>query len=245
MLLSKKQVKLLWVGTAGIAAPTIDRLAKLLDVDERARAERFQRVVDRRDYVVAHALLRCGLAAATGRPAQSWAFRAGRHGKPKPVTRSDEPRIGVSLSHTRDAAAVALMLEHEVGVDVERLGRPDPEHAARAALAPGEKAYLRGLAPAARPDAFCAIWTLKEAYLKAIGTGLSRSLDSFEVTLAPIGVHDAMQSRPTDLFLRSMRLGDAHVGAVAVTHAPPERVALSVDAVDACWLLGPLGPQAE
>ncbi len=44
---------------------------------------------------------------------------------------------------------------------------------------------MQSLAPEARSEAFFRAWTRKEAYLKAIGTGLSRALQDIEVSLAP------------------------------------------------------------
>lgn len=90
---------------------------------------------------------------------------------------------GLQISLATRAGLVALALAHgPVGVDVEQV---DPaSQPPLAALHPTEQAMLLALPPPARPLAFAQLWSAKEAYVKALGTGFRRAPDSFEVKLA-------------------------------------------------------------
>jgi phosphopantetheinyl transferase len=89
-------------------------------------------------------------------------------------------KLHLSLATRSGLVAVALA-EHPVGIDVERV---DPtETPPLAALHPAEAAMLLGLPEAARPLAFARLWSAKEAYVKALGTGFVREPESFAVTL--------------------------------------------------------------
>lgn len=163
---------------AGDAGPA---LASVLDSREAAQAERFLHDADRDAYVAAHALLRHALSQAADVPPQAWRFEADAAGKPHLAPAHAWTGLAFSLSHTRGAVLVGIARRMELGVDVERVdpGRRFME-IAEAYFHPLELADLR----AARGEAeacrrFTAIWTVKEAFLKALGTGLAQPLHSF------------------------------------------------------------------
>ena len=171
-----------FIDVAKIADDEWPKLAALLDEAETARAARFAFESDRRAYVAAHALLRASLSerAKWVAPA-AWRFGATPHGKPFLLS----PRTGldVSLSHTRGMAAVAIASGRDVGVDVESFLKPrDALKVAERFFAPEEAAIVRAQSdPESQSEVFFAIWTLKEAVLKADGRGLAGGLDSFVV----------------------------------------------------------------
>lgn len=169
---------------AGVAPDQWAALADLLDDAERARAARFAFEEDRQAYVAAHGLLRLELSRRVGRAPQDWRFAATKLGKPYLL---DGPRdFRFSLSHTRGMAAVAVAESVEIGVDVEPSDRrAESMKLAQRFFAPEEVALLAAVEGEARRDLFFAIWTLKEAVVKAMGQGLSRALDSFSVTPDP------------------------------------------------------------
>ncbi|PPD43448.1 MAG: 4'-phosphopantetheinyl transferase [Methylocystis sp.] len=161
-----------------------DALVSLLNEEERARAARFAFGEDRNSYIAAHALLRAELSKRAGLPPQDWRFAAAAHGKPFLI---DAPRdMRFSLSHTRGMVAVAICEGVDIGVDVEPSDRrAESMKLAERFFAPEEVTLLRTVEGEARRDMFFAIWTLKEAVVKATGQGLSRALDSFAVSLDP------------------------------------------------------------
>ncbi|MGJ0510379.1 MAG: 4'-phosphopantetheinyl transferase family protein [Methylocystis sp.] len=183
-------------------------LAELLDDQERARAARFAFEEDRQAYVAAHALLRAALSDAAGGAPQEWRFAAAKHGKPYLI---DPPRdLRFSMTHTRSMVAVAVTEGVEIGVDVEPANRrAESMKLAERFFASEETALLRALEGDSRRDAFFAIWTLKEAVVKATGEGLSRGLASFTIFLDPPRV--VMADDPGAWRLAHWRLGAHHV----------------------------------
>jgi len=178
-----------YIDVVAIADDEWAKLVALLDETEAARATRFAFEDDRRAYVAAHALLRARLSErARGIAPAQWRFGATPHGKP--FVHAPAVRFNISLSHTRGMAAVAIVSGRDVGVDVESFLRPrDALKVAERFFAPEEAALVRReLDPLARSEVFFAIWTLKEAVLKADGSGLAGGLDSFVVNLSPLAV---------------------------------------------------------
>jgi 4'-phosphopantetheinyl transferase len=176
----------LWYAAADRLDPlTLSRCRELLSPDEVARWQGFRFEHDRHEYLVAHVLVRSVLSSYVGISPGDWRFQAGPHGKPEVQVGRGVPPLRFNLSHTRGLAAVAVAGGGEVGADVEWLGQPVGPDLARWALAEAE--YL-ALQEAPGPDwarTFFSVWTLKEAYLKACGLGLSRSLQDFAFTLSP------------------------------------------------------------
>jgi 4'-phosphopantetheinyl transferase len=152
--------------------PAVD----VLSAEERHRAERFRFEADRRRYVVAHARLREVLAAFLGADPAALQFDAGQHGKPS--LRDSE--IEFSLSHSGDLVAIAVSPRQPVGIDVERITtRANLLEVAGDAFNAAERAWLY-----AQPDtdrAFFRLWTIKEAAMKADGTGLGLPLDQVTI----------------------------------------------------------------
>ncbi len=142
-----------------------------LDRNEIARRDIFAREEDRDRFTLGRAMLRAALGRALDRAAHAISFTLEVYGRP---FLADEPEIGFSLSHSGDYIALAVSaIGPEVGVDVEAFDRSiDFVDIARSVLAIEEHARLTALPAAEREDYFLALWTLKEAHLKATGQGL-------------------------------------------------------------------------
>jgi 4'-phosphopantetheinyl transferase len=147
-----------------------------LPPEERARCDRFRFEHDRRDFAAAHALLRGALHLHFRLPPESWRFAADPAGKPFLV---GEPRIEFNIAHTRGLVACALSQTEPIGVDVERIdGRRNDEALSQRYFAKKEIDALKSCADdIERHTRFTELWTLKEAYLKGVGSGLRRPLD--------------------------------------------------------------------
>jgi 4'-phosphopantetheinyl transferase len=164
------------------AASALPRWQALLDRDETARAARFRHERDRSRYIVSHGILRTLLGRTIDRAPASLLFATNSHGKL--VLR--QSNLCFNLSHSRHLALFAISRQLDVGCDVEFhderfLAENIPEHF----FSPAEIAELRALPQAEQLAAFFAGWTRKEAFVKARGLGLSLSLTSFDVSLAP------------------------------------------------------------
>jgi 4'-phosphopantetheinyl transferase len=92
--------------------------------------------------------------------------------------------IPFNFSHTVGLALVAVAGSGRVGIDAERV-RPEVEveDLSRRFFAPAEAAEILALSPDARVAAFFSCWTRKEAFVKALGGGLSVPLNSFQVSV--------------------------------------------------------------
>lgn len=159
MELPRTSFALLDLPSAEVAA-----LSRLLSPDERERAARFVFERDRRRYTAARGTLRRLLGAELGVDAAAIEFRYGPNGKPF----IDEP-LHFNVSHSEEWALVALSTDGLVGCDVESV-RPLPDLVSRW-FAPSECELI--LPSGDREALFFRYWTLKEAVLKGIGSGLT------------------------------------------------------------------------
>lgn len=93
-----------------------------------------------------------------------------------------------NLSHSQGLALYAFALDGNVGVDLEALRPvPDADQIVERFLSPSERAEFRSLPGELKQRAFFQCWTQKEAFLKAVGDGLSLALDRFDVCVSPEG----------------------------------------------------------
>jgi 4'-phosphopantetheinyl transferase len=149
-----------------LATPPWTCDVSLLSEEERAIAARFVFERDRTLYLAAHAFLHATLTAYLGR---NPLFARDANGRPELSDRT----LRFNLSHTEGMVAVAVTREADVGVDVERI-RPVDDLLAKAVFTAEELHAWPGDA-----RSFFERWTLKEAYVKARGRGLSIDLQSF------------------------------------------------------------------
>jgi 4'-phosphopantetheinyl transferase len=211
------------VWSASLEPPEVlrARLVECLSSDERARAERFVFPRDRHRFVAGRAFLRLLLAQYLGTDAGAIEFRYGPHGKP--FLAHEQWGLRFNLAHAGGLAVCALARGGELGVDVERV-RPlsDAEAVARSNFSPRENAALAALPEGDRLRGFFEAWTRKEAFLKALGDGLARPLDSFDVSLGPGEEPRLLQTleNPAEAAQYSLHAFDpepGYVAALAVT----------------------------
>ena len=157
----------------------------ILDAHEQERFSRLRSDQHRQRYLRAHVQLRRLLALRCGCAPRQVAFTVGLHGKPALAGASP---VRFSLSHSAGLAVIALSDTRTVGIDIEQ-SRIVPEAMALANrwFQPEEAVAIASLPEAQRSASFLTCWTRKEAVLKTIGTGLTRSPASFFVgtTVAP------------------------------------------------------------
>jgi 4'-phosphopantetheinyl transferase len=178
-----------WLATEAAKPSDIERWLGSLDRNERERAGRFRIAADRREFIAAHALLRTMLTVHLGVPPTAWRFVADANGKPSIDPSVGPQQLEFNLSHTRGLAAAALASRGAIGVDVEEIDEAKADLAmAEAYFARPEVEMLQSTPPSERARSFFRLWTLKEAYIKAIGKGLSAPLDSFAFTFDPIRI---------------------------------------------------------
>ncbi|GJD54294.1 4'-phosphopantetheinyl transferase family protein [Methylobacterium dankookense] len=197
------------------AEADLARCAEALSPDERARMARYLRPEDRARFAASHAALRLILGRALGRDPRAIAFVLAPGGRPELAGAG----LSFNLSHSGQRALVALSTEAPVGVDVETLRPlPDALRIARGHFAPDETASLARLDGPAREAAFFALWTRKEAVVKALGAGLALPLTRFSVSLPP-GPPRLLRldvpGAPSTWTLHHLEPGPGTVGALA------------------------------
>ncbi len=161
------------------------RYLAMLGPDERERHQRLLREHARREFLLAHALARLTLSRYAPVPPEAWLFRRGEHGRPEIAGPSEGGGLRFNLSHTRGAVACAVIRDLDIGVDVESTARVvRHEDLAERFFGQAEIDALRAAAPEKRAPRFLEVWTLKEAYLKAVGRGFSVPLSSFQFHLS-------------------------------------------------------------
>jgi 4'-phosphopantetheinyl transferase len=178
----------LWIVRLEASEENFARSLAALYPEETARAQRFHFDRHRRAFVLGRAALRFLLASYLGIDAAAVQFVYGPQGKPAlaPTLKNVSRSLRFNASHSGDLAAYAFTNGCEIGVDVERYrALPDFEQIARRFFSPEETAELLELSPDEKTSGFFNCWTRKEAFIKAVGGGLSIPLDSFRVTLAP------------------------------------------------------------
>jgi 4'-phosphopantetheinyl transferase len=174
-----------WRVRADVPEAEDDRWRRLLAGPERERLARFHFAADARREAVSRGALRILLGAYLGRPPDDVAFATEAKGKPVLAGAAAGARIEFNVSHSGEWVLLAFARGRRVGVDLERWRAIDAEQILRDFFLPEEVAEWLEWPAAARPAAFFRAWTLKEAYLKATGAGLSQPLRSFRVRLAP------------------------------------------------------------
>jgi 4'-phosphopantetheinyl transferase len=158
--------------------------------DERERYGRFHFERDRRQYLLARALLRRALSCYMSHPAGSWRFVTNPYGKPALAEQGPQ----FNLSHADGLVVCALSDGVRLGVDVEHCDRPvDWQRLAGPCLAVEERLWLARQPEAQHRAAFLQLWTLKEAYAKALGYGLSVLPESFAIEPAAAGRADLLR----------------------------------------------------
>ncbi len=169
----------LWLVQLPAAVPVA--LGATLTESERKRAARFAFEKDRAAYVTTRGTLRQLLGRQLGIAPAEVELTQGPQGKPG-LAAILESRIRFNVSHSGSLALIALTLDHEVGVDIEH-GHDhfDLLELAETVFSPVERQRLATAEPAAHRTLFYRHWVAKEAYIKALGGGLSIPLDAFSV----------------------------------------------------------------
>ena len=208
----------IWEGRLDVPGRATAAARSLLSPDECARADRFIYDRHRRRYTVAQAHLRRVLAQLTCTRPEKIEFRFGEHGKPfLPAGPS------FNQSHSEERIMIGVATEGRLGVDIEEIREVRYMMAiADKNFGADEAARMHAAPHRERQELFFRLWTRKEAFLKAVGVGLTHPLRTFSVDPSPGAVRG---------LLRVEGLGedsaDWHVGGVPC--APGAKAALAVD----------------
>lgn len=153
---------------------------ELLSLDEKKRAEQFHFEKDQSIFVFSRAKLRTILSQYSDIAPNLLRFHYTAHGKPFLDPMQNPYHLQFNVSHSREVVTYAISRDEAVGVDVEYMNmKMDYLAIAKNFFSPHEYAYLQNVGE--QGPLFYRIWTCKEAFIKAIGFGLSYALTDFDV----------------------------------------------------------------
>jgi len=174
----------IWYSSLEHSTRGIAHLSRLLSQEERVRAAQFHFEQGRKHFTVGRGKLRTLLGRYLAIPPEQVQFAYEAHGKP--YLREPQHKIHFNVSHSHGVALYAFVLDHAIGVDLERIQTlPNMVSIVDRFFSVQEQKSFHALPADQQTAAFFGAWTRKEAYLKACGDGLSTPLSQFEVTFAP------------------------------------------------------------
>jgi 4'-phosphopantetheinyl transferase len=175
----------IWSASLEQPAEYREKLFLLLSFDERTRVERFYFEKDRNRYIIGRGLLRILLGGYLGLNPSTIQFTYGAYGKPALAEEVHGRALEFNVSHSNDMAVYIFTWDQPVGIDIEYIhSMKDMDDFALRFFTPDECALIRSLPMAQKQKTFFKLWTCKEAYLKAYGSGLTVPLNQVEVSFA-------------------------------------------------------------
>jgi 4'-phosphopantetheinyl transferase len=217
----------LWCVPLELPPAAVEELLPLLSADERGRADRFRLEQLQRHFVAGRGRLRSILGRYLAAGPEQLEFQYGPRGKPALASPWDRSGIHFNMSHSQGLALVAVAGDRELGTDVEYV-RPmrNLAHLVERYFSADENRQWRQLPPEEQLAGFFRAWTRKEAWLKAVGTGLAFPLEQVSVSLAAdqaAGIDtidgDPQEARQWSLDCSQPAAG--YVAALAVRGRPP------------------------
>jgi 4'-phosphopantetheinyl transferase len=173
-----------WLAPLSSARHHLEQFRAVLAHDEITRSQKFHFAEHRERWEMTRGILRLLLASYVDTPAREVAFHYGAQGKPA-LKLPASANLHFNTSHSGDYAVFAFTRAGEVGVDIEcvRDEMPRRDDIVRRYFAPGEQREWLALPESERARAFFKLWTRKEAFVKARGTGLFSGLEKFGISL--------------------------------------------------------------
>jgi 4'-phosphopantetheinyl transferase len=190
MVISPNEIHLWYAYNEEICDPhLLFQYHKLLNLEESAQQKKFYFEKDRSQYLITRAMVRSVLSLYLKNTSpEQLKFEKNYFGKPYLKNDMLDIPLCFNISHTDKLIVIAVTLDQEVGVDVEYLDRGgDVLNIASSFFSPPEIEQLFNLPIAEQHNRFFDLWTLKEAYIKACGMGLSIPLDHFSYSFSRAG----------------------------------------------------------
>ena len=197
------------------------RLEPLLSPDELQRANRFRFVEHRRRFIIARGCLRELLGMYLGSAPCEFTFSYSPEGKPSLDVRH-RTDLHFNVSHSGEIAAFGFTLGRNIGIDVELIRRDvDVGEIPKRFFSCAEQEWMSSLQGEAKFQGFFNCWTRKEAYVKAVGKGLSLPLRDFDVSLKPGDPPKLLSTRPDPAVagrwhMAALDFGSEYAAAVVV-----------------------------
>jgi 4'-phosphopantetheinyl transferase len=205
---------------------------------ESDRYARYRLDSDRLMFLVGRAMARVLVARGLGIAPMDWEWREGSHGRPEiGAPRTD---LQFNLAHSAGLVVCALASGRNVGVDVEDYQRrPVDRGLVQRYCSPAEVRDIEASGDEWH-DRFLHYWTLKEAYLKARGLGISVPLSDVSFTLDRTGARveflDSLSGTDDRWHFQLCQPTERHLMAIAASTSDEVRPTVSVEPLPLDWL---------
>ena len=192
-----------------------------LSDQEQERYRRFRFAEDRHRYLVSHALVRNVLSKYVGISPHAWVFSQSDHGRPE-VANPGLSAIRFNLSHTRGLVACIVTSLCDCGIDVEYVhARHNPIGVAKRMFSNVEYENMQKLKGREQLEYFFTRWTLREAYTKARGIGITFPTDMLNFKIKSASEIDIefdadIEDKKEDWQIEIFSLTDEHIAAAAI-----------------------------
>ena len=234
LVLSCQEVQL-WRASLDIPSHQVDKLATILSEDEQLRAQRFYFEKHKHRFIVARGLLRKILASYLGIAPEAIQFQYSAKGKPSLAMDGEKTALNFTLnfniSHSQGFGLYGFTRDRLIGVDIEYINsQTEVNQIAQRYFSDREYELMKTLSPLEQKIAFFRGWTAKEAYLKAIGSGIG-DIAEVEVALSP-------QQQLSLLSIRGDRQAASQWSLVEVEVDPEYQGAAAVEGHNwqlSCW----------
>ena len=194
----------------------------LLSEEELEKHKSFKFGRDRDLYLITHGLVRAALSRYSEVTPDRWVFQCNPYGRPEIAQSNGNPQLRFSVSRARGLVVCLIALSIDVGVDTENIRKLDNLTALSENIFTSlELSNIRKLPESDQVDEFFTLWTLKEAYIKAKGMGLSLPLNQFAFYLDAKGstrlwVDPRFQDISSDWQFATFRPAPLHAMALAL-----------------------------
>ena len=215
-----------WRASLDQDAKVIANLAALLSQDEYQRAARYYRPIDRDRFIAGRGILRRIISAYLAISPAELQFTYNEYGKPALSDGQNDRALNFNLSHSAELALYAVTRGRAVGIDIEYI-REDfaTLEIAEHFFSKDEVQSLKATPTGRRAEAFFNCWSRKEAYIKAIGMGVSFPLDGFTVSLAPNDAPALLKvvgddGEPGRWQMHDLKAGEGYAASLIVENHP-------------------------
>jgi len=176
----------IWICDLKQVSGDINNFYSILSEDERDRADKLKVEDKKQQYIITKGTLRQRLGLLTNIEPEDFVFEYLKHGKPVIANKHQCADITFNVSHSHDLALIAIAQKRSIGIDIEKINRESNHQALMTRFfSMAEQSEFQCIPEADRAKAFCACWTRKEAFIKAVGDGVIYGLDKFDVTVDP------------------------------------------------------------
>lgn len=214
-----------WKCRLDISDGQVTTLFKLLSDEEHVRAERLKIPGKRNQFVITRGRLRQIIAGLLDLDPRDFKFEYTSHGKPFLARDWQGHELVFNVSHSYKMAIIGVTLDRQLGVDIEKIQEgKDHMSLANRFFSKREQAELSATPDENRTRAFYSCWTRKEAFVKAVGDGITYGLDSFDVSVHPDEIQASLNihhnsGRNTAWSVFNIQMDDNYMASLAVSGA--------------------------